>query len=156
MKKITVFLMMIIICLTSVISPVFAEPPATPPTESATANATNEIIYGDDVYSVNDSTKAGGMTLSLPEALNKESYGGQKGFWDKILGEYRELIFVISSVATLTFVLIFIINFVKLGNTAGNPQAHTSAMTAIIISGIATAGCGGVTLITGVFYNMFL
>ena len=158
MKRIAFFLMMIIICMTSVFSPVFADPPADADggTVIDAAGATQEIIYGDDKYVVEDSEKAGGMSLKLPDALNKENYGGQKGFWEKILGEYRELITIISSIATLTFVLIFIISFVKLGNTAGNPQGHTAAMTGIIISGIATAGCGGVALITGVFYNLFL
>lgn len=82
--------------------------------------------------------------------------GGQQNFWSVVLSKYRGIIVMISGVAALTFVLFFIINFIKLGKASSNPQERSNCITAIVMTGIAAAGCGGVALFVGVFYNMLL
>ena len=72
----------------------------------------------------------------------------------KILAEYRNVIVGVSGVATLTFVVLFIINFIKLGKSSSNPQERSHCINSIIVTGIATAGCGGVLLFVGFFYNL--
>lgn len=70
-----------------------------------------------------------------------------------ILGEYRLLITFGSAVVSFTMIGIFIVNLMKLGNSRGNPQARSKAITGLIFTGIATALAGSVTVIAGLFYN---
>ena len=48
---------------------------------------------------------------------------------------------------------IFIVNFIKLANSKGNPQARSKAVGALIFTGIATAMLGSIVTITKLFYN---
>ena len=73
---------------------------------------------------------------------------------NKILSEYRGVITFLSAIGSLSMIMFFIMNFIALGNSKGNPQARQKAINGLIISGIATAGLGSVTVITGLFYNM--
>ena len=73
---------------------------------------------------------------------------------NKILTEYRGIIVFISGIAMLSMIMFFIFNFIELGNSKGNPQARQKAISGLIVSGIATAGLGAVTLIVQLFYNM--
>ena len=50
-------------------------------------------------------------------------------------------------------VVFFIINFMKLGSSAGNPQARSQALTGVLWTGLAAAGLGAVSIIAGFFYN---
>lgn len=77
----------------------------------------------------------------------------QKG-WETILTQYRSVIVGVSGVCTLTFLLLFILNFTKLGQSAGNPQMRSQALLGLIWTGLACAGCGGVALFVGFFYNL--
>lgn len=101
--------------------------------------ANNEGYDGDTVLSVN----LGGLESS-------ESGGA------RILAEYRNAIIGVSGVATLTFIVLFIINFLKLGKSGDNPQERTNSIMAIIFTGIGAAGAGGVLLFITFFYNLFL
>ncbi|MFF2531589.1 hypothetical protein ACFVS2_22015 [Brevibacillus sp. NPDC058079] len=76
-----------------------------------------------------------------------------KSSWNQIIEKYRGFIVGISGIAAITMVVIFIIQFLKLGASAGNPQARSQALTGVLWSGIAAAGLGAVSLIVGLFYN---
>ena len=78
----------------------------------------------------------------------------KKKVLNKILSEYRGVVTFISGIGTLSMIMFFIFNFIALGNSKGNPQERQKAIAGLIVSGIATAGLGSVTLITGLFYNM--
>ena len=58
-------------------------------------------------------------------------------------------------VATLTFVVLFIINFVKLGAAADNPNQRSEALKGLLHTGIALALLGGVTIIVGMTTGLF-
>lgn len=75
--------------------------------------------------------------------------------WNHVFTEYKGIIVGISGVCTLTFILLFILNFIKLGQSAGNPQLRSQALTALLWTGIAAAGCGGFTLFVGFSTNLF-
>lgn len=75
-------------------------------------------------------------------------------FFTTSLTQYRKVIVFISGIGTLSMILFFILNFINLGKSQGNPQERQKAVTGLIITGIATAGLGSVTLITSLFYNM--
>ena len=78
----------------------------------------------------------------------------KKQVLNKILKEYRGIVTFISGIGTLSMIMFFILNFIALGNSKGNPQERQKAIHGLIASGLATAGLGSVTLITGLFYNM--
>lgn len=77
------------------------------------------------------------------------------GFWNKIYMEYHSLITGVSAVCLLTFGALFIINFTKLGTTAGNPQLRKSIQINLLWIGLATAASGAVFMFVGFFGNMF-
>lgn len=80
---------------------------------------------------------------------------GDKGkALNKILYEYRGVVTFISGIGMISMIMFFIFNLINLGNSKGNPQERQKAVTGLIVSGIATAGLGSVTLITSLFYNL--
>lgn len=70
-----------------------------------------------------------------------------------ILTQYRGVVTFISGIALISMIMFFIFNLIALGNSKGNPQERQKAIQGLIVSGIATAGLGSVTLITTLFYN---
>lgn len=74
---------------------------------------------------------------------------------NRILQEYRLFITFGSGIASFTLIGVFIVNLMKLGNSKGNPQARSKAVTALIFTGVATALAGSITLLAGLFYNFF-
>ena len=93
-------------------------------------------------------------TNNIKEGLADSSKTGTNGILNRILKEYRGIIVFISGIAMLSMIMFFILNFIELGNSRGNPQARQKAINGLIISGVATAGLGSVTLIVQLFYNM--
>lgn len=79
----------------------------------------------------------------------------KKSVLNKFLSEYRVIITFLSGIGSLSMILFFILNFIELGNSKGNPQARQKAIHGLILSGVATAGLGSVVMITTLFYNMF-
>lgn len=73
--------------------------------------------------------------------------------FSKIIDKYKTVITFVSAIGAVTMVAIFIINFMKLGTTAGNPTERSKCITALIWSGLAAAGLGSVALIVGIFYG---
>lgn len=89
---------------------------------------------------------------NISNGLQKSEAKGK--LLNKILTEYRGVVVFISGIAMISMIMFFIFNFIELGNSKGNPQARQKAINGLIVSGIATAGLGSVTLITQLFYNM--
>ena len=113
-------------------------------------------INGVDVgYGLGQAGLEGSIINKLPE--NDEGTASQEVLQiagNNIFEEYRTAIIGITGLATLTFLIFFLINFIKLGKTSGNPQMREHSMTALIWTGIACAGCGAVTLFFGYFYGL--
>ena len=78
----------------------------------------------------------------------------QANAWNTIFTKYKGVIMGVSGVATLTMVVLFIMNFMKLGSTANNPQERTRVLTGLLWTGLAAAGAGGVTIFVGVASNL--
>ena len=74
--------------------------------------------------------------------------------FETIINKYKVVITFVSAIGAVTMVAVFIINFMKLGTTSGNPTERSRCITALIWSGLAAAGLGSVALIVGVFYGM--
>ena len=94
--------------------------------------------------------------MHIAGLTDSNSSGGQVEAWNIIFKEYRGVILGVSGVAALTFLALFVINFMKLGATAGNPQMRSQCLASIIGCGIGCACCGGVTLFVGFFSNLLV
>lgn len=73
--------------------------------------------------------------------------------WTNFFKKYRTVISGVSGIAAITFIAFFIFYFMKLGATAGNPQARSQTLLGLLWTGIAAAGLGSVSLVVGFFYN---
>lgn len=73
--------------------------------------------------------------------------------FEGIIVKYRTFIVGLAGVAAVTMVALFIVQFIKLGQSAGNPQARSQALAGVLWTGVAAAGLGSVSLITALFYK---
>lgn len=74
--------------------------------------------------------------------------------WNTVFKKYRTLIVGVSGVLTLTFILLFLLSFFRLGaSSADNPTEHRRCLINLLWTGIAAAGSGSVTLICALFWN---
>ena len=73
--------------------------------------------------------------------------------FSKIIDKYKTAITFVSAIGAVTMIAVFIINFMKLGTTSGNPTERSKCITALIWSGLAAAGLGSVALVVGIFYG---
>lgn len=78
---------------------------------------------------------------------------GDSNQWNNLFGKYRTVVVGVSGVGAITMIVFFILNFMKLGSSAGNPQARSQALTGVLWTGLAAAGLGAVSIIAGFFYN---
>lgn len=99
-------------------------------------------VFNDFNVSIESDTSLGGT---------KDGEGAQG--WKQIIVKYKSFIVGIAGVAAVTMVALFIFQFIKLGQSAGNPQARSQALTGVLWTGVAAAGLGSVALITSLFYN---
>lgn len=83
-----------------------------------------------------------------------EENGDQTTAWNKIFDKYKGVIVGFTGIGTLTMVILFILNFIKLGQAAGVPQKRTEALTGLLWTGLASAGLGGVTIFVAVSTNL--
>lgn len=95
------------------------------------------------------------FNLSLGNFTENDANLDKDSFFNKIFGTGRGVLFGMFGVATLTFVILFIINFVKLGAAADNPSQRSEALKGLLHTGIALALLGGITIIVGVTTGLF-
>lgn len=85
-------------------------------------------------------------------ALKKDPKG-MAGAWNTFIDKYRFWISGFSGIAAVTMILFFILNFMKLGASSGNPQGRSNAIQGLVWTGLAAAGLGGVSIVVAFFYN---
>lgn len=111
-------------------------------TEGANINDVNVTI---DAATGNLVVNGGGMTNS----------GTSANAWNTFIGKYKNFIVGISGIGAVSMILFFVMQLMKLGASAGNPQERSKALSGLIWSGVAAAGLGSVTIIVGFFYGAF-
>lgn len=82
--------------------------------------------------------------------------GDQSSVWSNIFAKYKTFIAGISGVAAITMLVFFILNFMKLGASSGNPQQRQQALMGVLWTGLAAAGLGAVSIFFGFFYSILL
>mgnify|MGYP001164619204 FL=1 len=75
--------------------------------------------------------------------------------WNNFLGKYRNFIVGVAGVGSITMVILFIKQFIKLGASSDNPVERSRALQGILWTGIATAGLGAVAIIVGFLPLLF-
>lgn len=120
-------------------------------TQRTTQDITTDI---NDVNVQAGVDKTDGKFKVQIDGITDVANSAQSSIWDKIFTQYRGVIVGLSGIGAITMIVFFIMNFMKLGASAGNPQARTQALVGIIWTGLAAAGLGGVTLFVGFFYNV--
>lgn len=123
MKKIITALLITIIAFLglSIMSPVKAH---------ASAN------IGDVKVTIGDN---GSLSINGGGLDNK---GSSAKAWNDFIVKYRNFIVGISGVGAVSMILFFIMNFLKLGATAGNPNERQKVIMGLVWSGVAAAGLG--------------
>lgn len=115
-----------------------------------TSNGQTHSVYLNKKPSVNQTQVVMGTDGNL------DVYGmgnGDANTWNQIFAKYKNVIVGVSGIGAITMMALFIIQFMKLGASAGNPQARSQALTGVLWTGIAAALLGSVSIIAGFFYN---
>lgn len=135
---------------------------------SAKGTADNDHSYGVSITYMDGSTsKTCTAYLNSRPTVNDtqvkmnakgqlEVYGmgtGDANTWNQLFAKYKNVIVGVSGIGAITMMALFIIQFMKLGASAGNPQARSQALTGVLWTGIAAALLGAVSIIAGFFYN---
>lgn len=106
---------------------------------------------GDDIGGVEVKVGEDGK-LSITGNENF-SNGGTKSAWNTLFTKYRTFIVGISGIGAISMIVFFVIQFMRLGASAGNPSARSQALVGVLWTGLAAAGLGAVTIVVGFFYN---
>lgn len=144
-------MMIIVSCMVPVAFASVGEP-------GTNAQMGGEDLTGGGVNTVNDIDaetlvdENGKLSVNIKGITDVKDNG--QSVWQKIFTQYRGVIVGLSGIGAITMIVFFIINFMKLGASSGNPQQRTQALVGIIWCGLAAAGLGGVTIFVGFFYNM--
>lgn len=75
--------------------------------------------------------------------------------WNYFIMKYSSFITGLSGIGALTMLLFFIINFSKLGVHSSNPNERQRIIGTLIFTGVSTACLGALSLVVGIFYNVF-
>lgn len=103
------------------------------------------IIMG--LFLLNTHTVYAGSAVQLKEGFSEA--------WTALFNEYKLQIAGFIGFGLMTSVLAFVINFLKLGQSATNPQQRSHILKELIAIGITTALLGSVGLVMAIFYNLF-
>lgn len=119
-------------------------------THSVTVNGVQRTVY----LSVKPNTSDVGITMGDNGKLEIDGISSDDtSAWNSLFGRIKGIIVGLTGVGTLAMIVLFIIQFMKLGSSAGNPQARSQALTGVLWTGVAAALLGSVTIIVGFFYN---
>ena len=80
--------------------------------------------------------------------------GDDQSAWNLIYSKYKNVIVGIAGLGTITCILAFVIFFIKMGASSGNPSERSKCLTMLLFTGAGAAGLGAVTLVFGFFWNM--
>lgn len=95
------------------------------------------------------------LTFESDGTLTNKDFteGDGTAAWEKVIDKYKGFIVGISSVATVTFIIFFILNITRVAANAANPTARSQAIMGVVWTGIAAALLGSVTVWFGFFYT---
>lgn len=105
-------------------------------------------VSGDDVGDLDVTMSSDGkLSTTWDETSDSTST------WNTIFKKYKVIITGFTGIATLTFLILFILQLVKLSAAANNPTERSKALQGILWIGIALAGSGSATLLCALAWN---
>lgn len=110
-------------------------------------DATTTEQNNGDINGLNISMSDDGSSIQVTGLETSEST------WTTIFKKYKQQILGVSGVFTLTFVIFFLRSFAAIGANADNPTGRSNAIKGALWTGIATALCGSVMIVMGLFWN---
>ena len=122
-------------------------------TEAAddSSNQDGDTLESGDVKDIDDMSvkmdQNGKMTTSFDDQSDSTKT------WNTVFKKYRVVVVGISGLLTLTFIILFLVNFFKIGAASDNPTERRKVLHGLLWMGIAAAGSGSVTLICALFWN---
>ena len=114
-----------------------------------TENNDNDSNYSGNINEVGVEMVGGKLTFAGD--LNTTS-NNQSSTWTNLMNKYKGVVIGVAGIGTVTMILMFVMNWMKLAGTSGNPQERQKVVHALIYTGIATAGLGSVTVFVALFY----
>jgi len=120
--------------------------------------ATSETSEGGNNGSDGGGSSINDFTITMGEggiSTSLDNSGDSSGTWETLFQKYKTIILGVSGIATLTFILLFIKSFLLIGANSDNPSGRREAINGCLWTGIATALCGSVMVIVGLFWNAF-
>lgn len=115
---------------------------------TAAINTTSVYAAGTSLNDLNITVDEKGLNTGIQESTSGN-------VMTDIITKYKTIVIGISGIALVTMILVFIMNFAKLGTVSGNPTERAKVISALVFSAIATAGLGSLMIWVGFFYNMF-
>ena len=73
--------------------------------------------------------------------------------WNIVFDGLQKIIVGITGIATFACVLGFVMQFIRLGVSAGNPAERERVIKGILWTGIGTVGCGAITFVFSFAFN---
>ena len=153
MKKIFYKILFLLILFSFFISPVHAEDNQNPESPVQTSNPYSGLEDLGSIHIQMDSDQ----NVSIKE-ISDIRKGGQTGIqdaWNFTFTKYKTVITGVTGVCTITFVLIFLITFVKISSSTSNPHQRAELTKALIWIGIGGAGFGAATLFLSIGFGLF-
>lgn len=137
-SAITLLFLITVMLAFSIISPIVAYADPTPAPDNYNDPSNVDVSFDAD----------GKLVVEFPNQ-GKTSQDA----WKNFIGKYKEFITGFAGIGAVTMIVFFIISFLKLGASVGNPNARSAALQGCLWTGIAAALLGSVTFIVGFFYN---
>ena len=104
---------------------------------------------GGDLSDIGVSLSEDGSSVSITGMTD----GGGESTWNRIMAKYKTVILGVSGILTLTFIILFGKNIIKLAANSDNPQGRREAIQGCLWTFIAMALFGSLTVITGLAWN---
>jgi hypothetical protein len=119
------------------------------PKSSTTESTTESSTADNNINDLNVSMDSNGQIQTSFDSGN----GDSTSTWNTIFARYKVIITGISGLATLTFLILFIISMIKLAGCADNPTERRKVLSGVLWQAVALALSGSATLICGLAWN---
>ena len=148
-KNVLTIFILLLLMFCALPTSVLAKETAKTTTTSSSSGGVTDINEIADMFKY--SSSGGNLDFQVSEKQGTDD----ETFWNKIFSEYKGLIVGATGLATLTFMMLFVVNFMKLAATAGNPTERQKILKGMLWTGLASAGAGSLSIFLSFSMNLF-
>lgn len=157
MKKVLskIIFLLLIVLLGSPISVFAVDPTVVPAGTGTTGEVENPYAGLEDLGSMHiEMDDDDNVSIKEVVAIQSDTDSVSTA-WNFTFEKYRGVLAGICGICTLTFVLIFLVTFVKISSASSNPHQRAELSKALIWIGLGAAGFGSVTVILSLGFGLF-